>query len=112
VYLVTSLPSGLQLFGSPNWTTELSLVQSIHSGCLDLPRIKAVPVVICAVKNCLTLKVKAKLKLVSSLRVSGAVPLLRVSGAVPLLRMSGAVPLLRMSGAVPLFPNMHRRYVV
>jgi hypothetical protein len=43
--MVTSLRSGLKSFGSPNWTTELSPVQSVHFGSLALPRYQGVPLV-------------------------------------------------------------------
>ena len=80
----TRLRSGLKLFGSPNWTTELSLVQIFHSGSQAMPRYKGVPVEFLQA-NLLDVEDKGKLNLVPSFRISRD---------------------------VLLFPNTHRRYIV
>ena len=48
MYIVTSLRFGRTWFGSHNFPTELSLVQSVLSCCQALPRIQYVPEVLSA----------------------------------------------------------------
>jgi hypothetical protein len=59
VAIVTSLQSGRTWFCSPNWTTDLSLVQCLHPGLL--PHFQGVPVVISKGKNMLDVESKNKI---------------------------------------------------
>jgi hypothetical protein len=72
VCLVNSLWSGRSWVGSPNWKTELSLVQPVHSTSWARLCVQGLSVVI----SCLKLKVRTKLNRVPSLNMSGAVPLI------------------------------------
>jgi hypothetical protein len=49
--IVTSLQSGRNWFGSPNWTTGPSLVQSVHSGSKAMLCVQGLPVIILNSKN-------------------------------------------------------------
>jgi hypothetical protein len=74
--MVTRVRSGRTSFFSPNWTSEISLLQRVHSGCWVTHSVQCVVVVISAVKY-RTWTLTADLNLVPSLRLRGGITPLR-----------------------------------
>lgn len=91
--MVTSLLSGRTWFRTPNWITEFSLVQRVHSGSLTIPRIQGVLVVISMGKNVLEVEGMSKTPFMTSLRMIGTVYLLYIY----------------CISVVPVLPNTYRR---